>query len=71
MYFCRSNGFVYQYFNSEETNLKFTQDLEGSLGIKGTSEVTNGTCYDFFGFREVDKFVVMSICSYMHACVSR
>ena len=51
-YFCRRNGFLYQYFQST----LFNQDIEGTLHINdnGASvDVVGGLCQDFFEFREV------------------
>ena len=51
---CRRAGFVYQYYEG------WQQDLQGSLKIteeirngNTVREVHNGTCQDFFEFREV------------------
>ena len=51
---CRRAGFIYQYYEG------WQQDLQGSLNIieevrngNTVREVRNGTCKDFFEFREV------------------
>ena len=53
----RRDGFVYQYFNTE-------QDVEGSLEIRTTQtgdiesrSVINGSCPDFFEFRMVNRII--------------
>ena len=53
----RRDGFVYQYFNTE-------QDVEGSLEIVTTQiggiesrSVINGSCPDFFEFRMVNRII--------------
>ena len=51
---CRRAGFIYQYYEG------WRQDLQGALNITEETinnvlikQVHNGTCQDFFEFREV------------------
>ena len=60
---CRRAGFVYQYVEGF-----FGQDLQGGITISTDNinnneilTVTNGSCQDFFEFREVLKMSTMML----------
>ena len=58
---CRRAGFIYQYYEG------WKQDLQGALNITKETinnfvvqEVHNGTCQDFFEFRQVGNCPIIT-----------